>query len=688
MFQVQNCNCGIISLIIAYMLVLGASVQASEVNLELESLMNADVQVTSAMKRSQPISNTASSIYVLSNKDLLNAGVQSIPQALRLVPGMQVRQIDNNQWAITARFAGGRYSSSLLVLIDGQSVYNPSFAGVYWENIDVPIQDIERIEVIRGQTGTLWGVNASNGVVNIITKNSIDTRTGYVHVAHGSEQNYDLNLRYGGSIGDQGSYRLYTHHLKGNKASEGLYPTNDTIQLNSIGMRADYAFDDDVTLFAKWNVLDSRAGQTTRRVDPATRFNSDYNEAVDRNKLDFLVRVEERISKKSNHMLQLSANKESGKQNFLDEELNAVDIEYQINTLVGQHQLDMGGYYRYNDIKLDSSEYITDFGDDNKLEHYGGFFQAQLNIIPDAFHIIIGNMSSYNDFTGLENQPSLRAIYKFSPNQTLWFNVSKAARVPSYLEHNLKLQISGSSVGDFINTGNSLIDNYVLATYLRGNSNIEAEKTVSYEMGYRLSQENYLFDFSIYNTSSDNTLTYSPTVDANALNSAMAALLSSNTPLALSILQNTPVNFDLASLSTLNVTGVDAVLSWEISPEVSSELSYSITKLDYDLPSGYVAAISRDSILIQAMAKFNIMLPHNQSVNINVKSESGKTYKTGDIFSTDIGWRWQVKPNVLLSVNAWNLLSSEHYEYLNKDELHTSPTKVEKSIAVSLNVEF
>ncbi|WP_036552328.1 TonB-dependent receptor plug domain-containing protein [Neptunomonas japonica] len=687
MLQTQSYHRWGVSFIIG-LLTLVKVVEANDVDLELESLMNADVQVTSAMKRSQPISNTASSIYVLSNKDLLNAGVQSIPQALSLVPGMQVRQIDNNQWAITTRFAGGRYSSSLLVLIDGQSVYNPSFAGVYWENIDVPIQDVERIEVIRGQTGTLWGVNASNGVVNVITKNSIDTRTGYANIAAGSEQEYNMNFRYGDSIGNQGSYRVYSHHLEGEKASQGFFPTNDTVQLNSIGMRADYAFDDDITLFAKWNVLNSRMGQTTRRVNTATRINNSYNESVERNKIDFLVRFEERLSKNSNHMVQLSANKETGDQEFLGEEFNAVDFEYQINTLVGEHQIDMGAYYRYNDIKLDSVDYIMDFGESNKLEHYGGFFQAQLNIVPDTFHIVLGNMSAHNDFTGWENQPSFRAIYKFSPKQTLWFNASKAARVPSYLEHNIKLQVSGSKVKDFVNTGNPLIDNYVLATYLRGNPNIEAEKTVSYEVGYRLAQEDYSFDLSIYNTSSDNTLTYSPAVDPNALNSVMAALLAGNAPLALSVLQSTPVNFDLASLATLNVTGVDAVLSWDISPKLNTELSYTITKLDYDLPSGHIVAISRNSTLIQAMAKFNIMLPHNQSLNINVKSESGDTYKTGDIFTTDIGWRWKIKPNVMLSVNAWNLLSSDSYEYLNSNELHTSPTKVEKSVTASLYVEF
>jgi iron complex outermembrane receptor protein len=144
-------------------------------SLAFEDLMTADIQVTSAMKGLQNISETAASIYVLSNKEIMQSGVTTVAQALKLIPGMQVRQIDNNQWAITTRSTAGRYSSKLLVMVDGQSIYNPSFAGVYWEALSLPLYDIERIEVIRGQRGLLWGSNATNGVVNIISKHSTDT---------------------------------------------------------------------------------------------------------------------------------------------------------------------------------------------------------------------------------------------------------------------------------------------------------------------------------------------------------------------------------------------------------------------------------------------------------------------------------------------------------------------------------
>lgn len=665
-----------------------AGAKESYVDLELEALMKADVQVTSAMKRSQPISNTASSIYVLTHQDLIDSGVQSIPQALGLVPGMQVRQIDNNQWAITSRFAGGRHSSNLLVLIDGQSFYNPTFAGVYWENIDVPLRDIDRIEVIRGQTGTLWGVNASNGVVNIITKNSIDTRSNYINASRGLAKSYDVNARHGGNIGEQGSYRIFAHSKNGNAASEGFFTPSDDIELNSIGLRADYALNDDLTFFTKWNYLHSNIGQTSRLVDPNTRENAFENEVTERDKIDFLFRVEERLSKQSNHIAQLSLNSESGKHIIFDEKFNAVDLDYQINTLLGEHQVDMGMYYRYNDIDVERSSHISHIGTNSKLENYGGFMQAQLNLIPDKFHIILGNMLAYNSYTDWENQPSLRAIYRLSPEQTLWFSVSEAVRVPSYLEHDLILTVSGSKLGEFVQTGISTIDNYTLSTYLKGSRNIEAEKNISYEVGYRYIESDFSLDLSVYNTQSDNSLSYTPVINQDNINAVRMALLSNNIPLALSILNSTPLNFELGSMLYKQVSGIDAVLTWNIAPGVHSEASYSVTKIDYDVPSGSIAPISRDSVLTQAMLKTNFKLRENQYLNINIKSETGDTYDTADIFSVDIGWRKKVNPNVSIAVNAWNLLSSDDFRYLNKDELHTSPTKVQKSFSASIHVGF
>ena len=177
-------------------------------SLDLDELLATDVQVTSAMKRLQNVSETAASIYVLTHDEIISSGVTSVAQALKLVPGMQVRQIDNNQWAITTRSSAGRYSSKLLVMVDGQSIYNPGFAGVYWEALNTPLYDIERIEVVRGQGGLLWGSNATNGVVNIITKHTADTQGILIEGEVGSMTNLGASFRVGGNFANYNSFDI------------------------------------------------------------------------------------------------------------------------------------------------------------------------------------------------------------------------------------------------------------------------------------------------------------------------------------------------------------------------------------------------------------------------------------------------------------------------------------------------
>jgi outer membrane cobalamin receptor len=166
---------------------LQAQVRAADLtSLSLEDLMN--TEVTSVSKTEQKISRTASAIFVITSVDIARSGATSIPDLLRMVPGVDVAQIDANTWAITARGLNGRYSNELLVLLDGRTVYTPTFGGVFWDVLDLPLENIDRIEVIRGPGGTIWGANAVNGVVNIITKRAAETRGGMV-VAGGGNLN-------------------------------------------------------------------------------------------------------------------------------------------------------------------------------------------------------------------------------------------------------------------------------------------------------------------------------------------------------------------------------------------------------------------------------------------------------------------------------------------------------------------
>ncbi len=199
--------------ILAFLLIFSSHSQAEDSSddllddFSLEDLM--DIEVTSVSKRPQKLSDTAAAVFVITNEDIKRSGVTNIPEALRMAPGMNVNKIDSNKWAVTARGFNDRYANKLLVMIDGRSVYDPNFSGTYWESRDVLLEDVERIEVIRGPGGTLWGANAVNGVINIITKHAADTQGGFVEVGAGTEEKGFVGARYGAELSEGTFGRAY-----------------------------------------------------------------------------------------------------------------------------------------------------------------------------------------------------------------------------------------------------------------------------------------------------------------------------------------------------------------------------------------------------------------------------------------------------------------------------------------------
>src|ERR1700677_3216332 len=173
----------------------------------LEDLMN--IQVTSVSKKEQNLSKTGAAIFVITQDDIRRSGATNIPDLLRLAPGVDVAQIDANRWAISIRGFSDQHANKVLVLIDGRSVYNTSFSGVFWDMVDVPLDDIERVEIIRGPGGTVWGANAVNGVINIITKSAKATQGGLISAGTGSQDHADSLVQYGGQIGQEGDYRVF-----------------------------------------------------------------------------------------------------------------------------------------------------------------------------------------------------------------------------------------------------------------------------------------------------------------------------------------------------------------------------------------------------------------------------------------------------------------------------------------------
>ena len=280
-----------------------SAARSSLTELSLEELMN--VKVVTFSKTPQKWVDTPAAVYVITQEDIRRSGVTSIPEALRLAPGVEVARIDANKWAIGIRGFTSRLSRSLLVLIDGRSVYSPLFAGVYWEVQDLLLEDIERIEVIRGPGGTVWGANAVNGVINIITKHSKETQGGLVTLGGGTEERGFGGVRYGGAVGENLHYRVYGKYFK---RDGEFHPSGDAFDdwwMGQGGFRADMALPNRNSVTLQWDLYSGKSGQRTTFATYSPPFSQTVEKDADLSGGNLLLHWNHLLSKRSDWTLKV-----------------------------------------------------------------------------------------------------------------------------------------------------------------------------------------------------------------------------------------------------------------------------------------------------------------------------------------------------------------------------------------------
>ncbi len=668
----------------------------SDEDFDLDALMGMDVQATSAMKRAQSAFETASSIYVLNKEQIINSGATSIPEALKLVPGLIVRQLDNNQYAISTRGLASRFSSKLLVMIDGQSLYTPQFSAVYWEALNVPLYDIERIEVIRGQGGLLWGSNANNGVINIITKNSLDTRGIFANATTGNLINSDANFRYGGDIGSNGSYRVYGHikNVNASKKStaykETLLAASDTNKQHSIGFRADFTPNDAWDLMFQGDITKSKIGQNLRAAIGDAHQTIAFSENFKRTDSRVMARIDNRISADANQMIQVSWLKQSGSEIYLKEEFESIDIDYQMNFIYQSLQLDWGLSYRNNDVASEESILLNIDKGISNIQQYGGLFQIQYSFIPDKINLTLGTKLDHNDLTGWENQPSARLIYKPIKNHLAWAAVSRSIRTPALVEFDYNFKVTGVSVADALgtNTGVDMLDNLLIPSYLNGNDQVESENFTSYELGYRISESQWSIDISAFHTDAENVAVYEPNNQVEQFYPALALLQAGQIAQAAQALTRTQLNFDIISVAESTTKGFDIVLAWQPFDSLNAELGYSLTNFAYQLPAGTSAIVGNDSINRQVFVKANYALSESHKFLAALRVENSTAYNTENYTALDLTWNWQINSQWSAAISGKNLFAGSHLEFNNTQEAYTIPTYIDESIAFTITTVF
>jgi len=434
-------------------------------DLSIEELMNETV--TSVSKREQKLGDAASAISVLSNDDLRRSGATTIADALRLVPGMDVGSINSSQWAISARGFNSIYATKLLVLIDGRAVYSPTFAGVYWDQQQTMLEDVDRIEVIRGPGATVWGANAVNGVINVVTRSARDTQGGLIYAGGGDVEQAIGGARYGGRLGEHAYYRVFaSHQARDNFPLANGQSAHDRWQISQSGIRVD-DYPNEETHFT-WQAEASQSDL------------EDY--ASDAHGFNTLGRWTHRATNGAE--VELQAYYDHADHNELsraDNQTNTFDITAQHHFEVSdRNDIIWGIGYRTVAVglKQTNAAFPVRHGDFD-LNLASAFVQEEYTAIPDVLTLTAGAKLEHNDFTGFEFQPSVRALFKPAPDQTIWAAISRAVRTPDVLEsRDAGAPIYGAPVAG---PGGGF---YLPAVV--GNPEIKSETLWAYEIGYRL----------------------------------------------------------------------------------------------------------------------------------------------------------------------------------------------------------
>lgn len=445
--------------------------------MSLEELMN--IQVTTVGKREQRLSQVPAAVYVITQEEIRRSGATRLPELFRLAPGVQVAQINASTWAISIRGFNYRYSNKLLVMIDGRIVYSPTFSGVYWDMQNLVLEDIERIEIIRGPGGTLWGANAVNGVINVITKQAQETEGVLMGAEAGSQGQGMMQARYGGhNQRSHVNYRLHAKYFREGQ-SPGLDPSQASYDAWSDltgGFRSDWQAAPRDALVLSGEIY--RSSEQQIYVAPLLQPPFSQTLAVPLKATDASLMLNWQHQFAGGSLSTLQTYYEHLDRFFsplgLQEQVFEVNYQHQL-PLRERHEVVVGAGFRVQQENIRNSDFLS-FGTRTSAQKlFSGFAQDDITLFPARLWLTVGSKFESNPYTGLELQPAIRLRWQPHAEHSFWAAVSRAVRTPSRYEEEGKVEAVASPVQPGL-TG-------LLTVF--GNQELVSEQLLAYEVGYR-----------------------------------------------------------------------------------------------------------------------------------------------------------------------------------------------------------
>ena len=665
------------------------SVPTDLTELSLEELMN--IEVTLASRKEEKLFETAAAIFVITQDDLRRSGVTSLPEALRLVPGMQVARMDANKWAVSARGFNDRFAQKLLVLIDGRTVYTPMFSGVFWEIQDVLLEDVDRIEVIRGPGATLWGANAVNGIINITTKNAHDTQGGLVRVGIGTEERGFGAVRYGGRMAEDACFRFYgKYFVRDAFVVASGEPGADDWSMFRGGFRGDWQVLGRGSLTVQGDLFSGEARETVRIPSLSPPFEQTSEEDIELSGGDVLARWEQAYSPGSDLALQVYYDRNRRMDSvwlLIDRETYDVDFQHRF-ALGARQEVVWGLGYRFSRDETEGS-FLTSFDPAGRsTDLFSAFLQDDVRLVEGRLRLTVGSKFEQNDFSGFEVQPNVRLLWTPHSWQTAWAAVSRAVRTPARVDEDVRLAFQAYASEELLPISPPGSPPFLVT--IEGDGNFDSEQLLAFEVGYRIRPIPELF------------------LDiAGFFNDYRDLRAARDTPLSLGTLPGPPhlrIPLVVDNLMEGETYGAEGVAEWQL-PGNRGRLraAYTYLKVDLQLKPGanpesatpemgnpehqFYLQSSLDlyrGLQLDGILRYVSRLPGRES-----SSEASypdlpyvERLRRIDIpgyVELDLRVGWHPTQNVEVSITGQNLLDSHHPEF-EDFFISTHPTETERGV--------
>lgn len=609
--------------------------------------------VSTVSRQKSTVGKSPAAVFVITNEMIRRSSARSIPEVLRMVPGVQVHRIDASKWAISIRGFSGRFANKLLVQIDGRSVYTPLFAGVFWDVQDVLLEDVERIEIIRGPGATVWGANAVNGVINVITKKAKDTQGVFVEAGGGSERGF-TSARGGGEVGDNGWYRVYGKWFERDAGNgQGVNPADDW-RMQRGGGRMDWELGDGTSFTLQGDYYEGASGVrgTVPVALPTGTRTLNHDERTKGGNV--LARLAQTIDDDTSWSLQTYFYYTHREFTVigLQEDRDTIDVDFQFRSSPWEdHSVICGVGYRYNQDDLQNTPFFIGFSPaERDYDLISGFIQDEVTLIDETLTFTAGSKFEHNDFTGFEFQPSVRLLWTPDETRSIWAAASRAVRTPSRVDDDGRVTIS-----PIVPPG--------LYPVVMGNRGNKSEDLVAYEAGYREQvTEAFAFDASVFFHDYNDY--------ASTTNLAPTFQLPEGAVLPVVI----------GNENSAQSYGVEMTSSWQITPWWRTFGSYTFLRtVGLETHDPHNRLYLQSSWDVTEDLEFDAIVRYVDAVpNSNVQNYAVMDLRLG----------WTPAEGMEVFVVGRNLLDRDHPEYFADPNLATAATLVRREVFAGINLRF